>query len=149
MLLRDSLKLKKLNDEIIALKNMLKSSERRDSLKSISKQERIDSLRYANLSGELDDLAKSLQTAVSKNSKDEEVIAKRKIQEKMADREKQKGVLTLDSHVLNRGYMCPITRAPSLHPPGLCRALSKCSPSANSEHLSLGCTHAAAPRLHL
>jgi hypothetical protein len=90
MLLRDSLKLKKLNDEIIALRNMLKSSERRDSLKSISKQERIDSLRYANLSGELDDLAKSLQTAVSKNSKDEEVIAKRNIQEKMADREKQK-----------------------------------------------------------
>ena len=90
MLLRDSLKLKKLNDEIIALKTMLKSSERRDSLKSISKQERIDSLRYANLSSELDDLAKSLQTAVSKNSKDEEVIAKRKIQEKMADREKQK-----------------------------------------------------------
>ena len=90
MLLRDSLKLKKLNDEIIALKTMLKSSERRDSLKSISKQERIDSLRYANLSSELDDLAKSLQTAVSKNSKDEEVIAKRKIQEKVADREKQK-----------------------------------------------------------
>ena len=90
MLLRDSLKLKKLNDEIIALKTMLKSSERRDSLKSISKQERIDSLRYANLSSELDDLAKSLQTAVSKKSKDEEVIAKRKIQEKMADREKQK-----------------------------------------------------------
>ncbi len=92
MLLRDSLKLKKLNDEIIALKTMLKSSERRDSLKSISKQERIDSLRYANLSSELDDLAKSLQTAVSKKSKDEEVIAKRKIQEEMAEREKQKEV---------------------------------------------------------
>ena len=90
MLLRDSLKLKKLNDEIIALKTMLKSSERRDSLKSISKQERIDSLRYANLSSELDDLAKSLQTAVSKKSKDEEIIAKRKIQEEMAEREKQK-----------------------------------------------------------
>ena len=92
MLLRDSLKLKKLNDEIIALKAMLKSSERRDSLKSISKQERIDSLRYANLSSELDDLAKSLQTAVSKKSKDEEVIAKQKIQEEMAEREKQKEV---------------------------------------------------------
>jgi len=90
MLLRDSLKLKKLNDEIIALKAMLKSSERRDSLKSISKQERIDSLRYANLSSELDDLAKSLQTAVSKKSKDEEIIAKRKIQEEMVEREKQK-----------------------------------------------------------
>ena len=90
MLLRDSLKLKKLNDEIIALKTMLKSSERRDSLKSISKQERIDSLRYANLSSELDDLAKSLQTAVSKKSKDEEIIAKRKIQEEMVEREKQK-----------------------------------------------------------
>ena len=90
MLLRDSLKLKKLNDEIIALKTMLKSSERRDSLKSISKQERIDSLRYANLSSELDDLAKSLQTAVSKKSKNEEVIAKQKIQEEMAEREKQK-----------------------------------------------------------
>ena len=61
MLLRDSLKLKKLNDEIVALKGMLRSSERRDSLKSISKQERLDSLRYANLSSELDELAKSLQ----------------------------------------------------------------------------------------
>ena len=90
MLLRDSLKLKKLNDEIVALKGMLKSSERRDSLKSISKQERLDSLRYANLSSELDDLAKSLQVAVSKESKDEEVKAKRKIQEEMAEREKQK-----------------------------------------------------------
>ena len=90
MLLRDSLKLKKLNDEIVALKGMLRSSERRDSLKSISKQERLDSLRYANLSSELDDLAKSLQVAVSKESKDEEVKAKRKIQEEMAEREKQK-----------------------------------------------------------
>ena len=90
MLLRDSLKLKKLNDEIVALKGMLRSSERRDSLKSISKQERLDSLRYANLSSELDELAKSLQVAVSKESKDEEVIAKRKIQEEMAEREKQK-----------------------------------------------------------
>ncbi len=32
MLLRDSLKLKKLNDEIVALKTMLKSAEKRDSL---------------------------------------------------------------------------------------------------------------------
>jgi len=90
MLLRDSLKLKRLNDEIVALKGMLKSSERRDSLKSISKQERLDSLRYANLSSELDDLAKSLQAAVTKESKDEEAKAKRKIQEEMAEREKQK-----------------------------------------------------------
>ena len=90
MLLRDSLKLKKLNDEIVALKEMLKSAERRDSLKTINKQDRIDSLRYANLSTELDDLAKSLQVAVSKESKDEEVIAKRKIQEEMVEREKQK-----------------------------------------------------------
>ena len=34
MLLRDSLKLKKLNDEIVALKSMLKSAEKRDSLKN-------------------------------------------------------------------------------------------------------------------
>ena len=90
MLLRDSLKLKKLNDEILALKSMLRSSERRDSLKSISKQERLDSLRYNNLSSELDDLAKSLQVAVSKESKEEEVVAKRKIQDEMAERERQK-----------------------------------------------------------
>ena len=90
MLLRDSLKLKKLNDEIMALKSMLKSSERRDSLKTISKQERIDSLRYVSLSSELDDLAKSLQVAVTTKSKDEEVIAKRKIQLEMDEREKQK-----------------------------------------------------------
>ena len=49
MLLRDSLKLKKLNDEIVALKSMLRSAEKRDSLKTISKQERIDSLRYVSL----------------------------------------------------------------------------------------------------
>ena len=90
MLLRDSLKLKKLNDEILALKSMLRSSGRRDSLKSISKQERLDSLRYNNLSSELDDLAKSLQVAVSKESKEEEVVAKRKIQDEMAERERQK-----------------------------------------------------------
>ena len=90
MLLRDSLKLKKLNDEILALKSMLISSGRRDSLKSISKQERLDSLRYNNLSSELDDLAKSLQVAVSKESKEEEVVAKRKIQDEMAERERQK-----------------------------------------------------------
>lgn len=90
MLLRDSLKLKKLNDEIMALKAMLKSSERRDSLKTVSKQERIDSLRYVSLSSELDELAKSLQVAVTTKSKDEEVIAKRKIQAEMEEREKQK-----------------------------------------------------------
>ena len=90
MLLRDSLKLKKLNDEIMALKSMLKSSERRDSLKTISKQERIDSLRYVSLSSELDELAKSLQVAVTTKSKDEEAIAKRKIQVEMEDRERQK-----------------------------------------------------------
>ena len=90
MLLRDSLKLKKLNDEILALKSMLRSSGRRDSLKSISKQERLDSLRYNNLISELDALAKSLQLAVSKESKEEEVVAKRKIQDEMAERERQK-----------------------------------------------------------
>ena len=90
MLLRDSLKLKKLNDELVALKAMLKSAEKRDSLKTVSKQERIDSLRYVSLSSELDELAKSLQVAVTSKSKDEEVVAKRKIQEKMADRERQK-----------------------------------------------------------
>lgn len=90
MLLRDSLKLKKLNDEIVALKSMLKSAEKRDSLKAVSKQERIDSLRYVSLSTELDELAKSLQTAVTSKSKDEEVKAKRKIQAEMAEREKQK-----------------------------------------------------------
>ena len=90
MLLRDSLKLKKLNDELVALKAMLKSAEKRDSLKTVSKQERIDSLRYVSLSSELDELAKSLQVAVSSQSKDEEVVAKRKIKEEMADREKQK-----------------------------------------------------------
>ena len=90
MLLRDSLKLKKLNDEIVALKSMLKSSERRDSLRTISKQERLDSLRYANLSSELDDLAKSLQIAVTSKSKEDENKAKQKIQEEMAEREIQK-----------------------------------------------------------
>tara|TARA_B100000073_G_scaffold9187_1_gene7737 strand:- start:460 stop:2313 length:1854 start_codon:yes stop_codon:yes gene_type:complete len=90
MLLRDSLKLKKLNDEIVALKSMLKSSERRDSLRTISKQERLDSLRYANLSSELDDLAKSLQVAVTSKSKEDENKAKQKIQEEMAEREIQK-----------------------------------------------------------
>jgi hypothetical protein len=90
MLLRDSLKLKKLNDEIMALKSMLRSSEKRDSLKTISKQERIDSLRYVSLSSELDELAKSLQVAVTTKSKDEEVIAKRNIQAEMEDRERQK-----------------------------------------------------------
>ena len=90
MLLRDSLKLKKLNDEIIALKSMLKSSERRDSLRTISKQERLDSLRYENLSGELDELAKSLQVAVTSQSKEDENKAKKKIQQEMAEREIQK-----------------------------------------------------------
>lgn len=90
MLLRDSLKLKKLNDEIVALKAMLKSAEKRDSLKTVSKQERIDSLRYVSLSSELDELAKSLQVAVTSKSNDEEVVSKRKIQEEMADRERQK-----------------------------------------------------------
>ena len=79
MLLRDSLKLKKLNDEIVALKAMLKNAEKRDSLKAVSKQERIDSLRYVSLSSELDELAKSLQVAVTSKSKDEEVVSKRKI----------------------------------------------------------------------
>ena len=69
---------------------MLKSAEKRDSLKTVSKQERIDSLRYVSLSTELDELAKSLQTAVVSKSKDEEVKAKRKIQAEMAEEKNRK-----------------------------------------------------------
>jgi hypothetical protein len=90
MLMRDSLKLNKLNNEILALRAMLESAERRDSLETINKQAILDSLRYENLSGDLDNLAKSLQDAVAKESEEEEKEAEAKIHEEINIREREK-----------------------------------------------------------
>ena len=90
MLMRDSLKLKKLNDEIFALRIMLRSAEKRDSLETLNKQAMLDSLRYENLSGDLDKLAQSLQSAMAKESKEEEKEAEAKIMEEINIREREK-----------------------------------------------------------
>ena len=90
MLMRDSLKLNKLNNEIFALRAMLESAERRDSLETINKQATLDSLRYENLSGDLDNLAKSLQDAVARESEEEEKEAEAKIHEEINIREREK-----------------------------------------------------------
>ena len=90
MLMRDSLKLKKLNDEILALRAMLISAEKRDSLETLNKQAILDSLRYENLSSDLDNLAQSLQSAMEKESKEEEKEAEAKIMEEINIRELEK-----------------------------------------------------------
>ena len=90
MLMRDSLKLKKLNDEILALRAMLRSAEKRDSLETLNKQAILDSLRYENLSSDLDNLAQSLQSAMEKESKEEEKEAEAKIMEEINIREREK-----------------------------------------------------------
>ena len=90
MLMRDSLKLKKLNDEILALRAMLLSAEKRDSLETLNKQAILDSLRYENLSSDLDNLAQSLQSAMEKESKAEEKEAEAKIMEEINIRELEK-----------------------------------------------------------
>ena len=90
MLMRDSLKLKKLNDEILALRAMLISAEKRDSLETLNKQAILDSLRYENLSSDLDNLAQSLQSAMEKESKEEEKEAEAKIMEEINIREREK-----------------------------------------------------------
>ena len=90
MLMRDSLKLKELNDEILALRAMLISAEKRDSLETLNKQAILDSLRYENLSSDLDNLAQSLQSAMEKESKEEEKEAEAKIMEEINIREREK-----------------------------------------------------------
>jgi len=90
MLMRDSLKLKELNDEILALRAMLISAEKRDSLETLNKQAILDSLRYENLSSDLDNLAQSLQSAMEKESKEEEKEAEAKIMEEIDIREREK-----------------------------------------------------------
>ena len=90
MLMRDSLKLKKLNDEIQTLKQMLTSAEKRDSLEAISKQEKIDSIRYASLSNDLDKLSNSLKTALINDPSDKKEDSKAKIEEELKIREDEK-----------------------------------------------------------
>ena len=90
MLMRDSLKLRALNDEIQTLRIMLESAERRDSLETANRQEKLDSLRYENLSSDLDDLAHSLQKAMETESREAEDEATAEIQKEINIREQER-----------------------------------------------------------
>ena len=90
MLMRDSLKLRALNDEIQALRIMLEAAERRDSLETANRQEKLDSLRYENLSSDLDDLAHSLQKAMETESREAEDEATAEIQKEINIREQER-----------------------------------------------------------
>ena len=90
MLMRDSLKLRALNDEIQALRIMLETAERRDSLETANRQEKLDSLRYENLSSDLDDLAHSLQKAMETESREAEDEATAEIQKEINIREQER-----------------------------------------------------------
>tara|TARA_B110000444_G_C18828870_1_gene591960 strand:+ start:3 stop:785 length:783 start_codon:yes stop_codon:yes gene_type:complete len=69
---------------------MLTSAEKRDSLEAISKQEKIDSIRYESLSDDLDKLSNSLKTALINDPSDKKEDSKAKIEEELKIREDEK-----------------------------------------------------------
>jgi len=86
MLKSDSLKLKKLNDDILALKEMLGSAQDEE----VVKQSTVDSVKYSNLDTKLKTLQGMLLTAMMKDSLAAKKVAEDKIAEELALKEKEK-----------------------------------------------------------
>lgn len=86
MLKNDSLKLKKLNDEIQALKDMQYSAQDKESVKQSS----VDSVKYSNLDTKLKSLQGMLLSAMMKDSLAAKKIAEEKIAKELAIKEKEK-----------------------------------------------------------
>ena len=90
LMLRDSMKMDKLNTEITALKEMLTVSNTTDSVKKEKQKGSLDSARFALLDNELQGLRQMLLRSMLQDSVDAQQQAQIEIQKELKAREKEK-----------------------------------------------------------
>tara|TARA_B100000686_G_scaffold94808_1_gene101347 strand:- start:48104 stop:49918 length:1815 start_codon:yes stop_codon:yes gene_type:complete len=90
MMLRDSMKMANLNNEISALKDLLVVSKSEDSTKKVNRQSKLDSSRFATLDNELQGLRQMLLRSMLQDSVDAQKKAQFEIEKELQSREKEK-----------------------------------------------------------
>ena len=90
MMLRDSMKMANLNNEISALKDLLVVSKSEDSTKKVNRQSKLDSSRFATLDNELQGLRQMLLRSMLQDSVDAQKEAQFEIEKELQSREKEK-----------------------------------------------------------
>jgi len=90
MMLRDSMQHENLNNEIEALKDLLKASKGGDEEKKANKQSTLDSSRFATLDNELQSLRKMLLRSMLQDSVEAQKQAQAQIEKELLAREKEK-----------------------------------------------------------
>ncbi|MED5427983.1 MAG: flagellar M-ring protein FliF C-terminal domain-containing protein [Candidatus Neomarinimicrobiota bacterium] len=90
MMLRDSIKMANLNNEISALRDLLTVSKIEDSTKKESRQSKLDSSRFAVLDNELQGLRQMLLRSMLQDSVEAQKQAQMEIEKELSAREKEK-----------------------------------------------------------
>ena len=90
MMLRDSMKMANLNNEISALRDLLTVSKSEDSTKKESRQSKLDSSRFAVLDNELQGLRQMLLRSMLQDSVEAQKQAQVEIEKELSAREQEK-----------------------------------------------------------
>ena len=90
MMLRDSMKMANLNNEISALRDLLTVSKIEDSTKKESRQSKLDSSRFAVLDNELQGLRQMLLRSMLQDSVEAQKQAQMEIEKELSAREQEK-----------------------------------------------------------
>ena len=90
MMLRDSMKMANLNNEISALRDLLTVSKIEDNTKKESRQSKLDSSRFAVLDNELQGLRQMLLRSMLQDSVEAQKQAQMEIEKELSAREKEK-----------------------------------------------------------
>ena len=90
MMLRDSMKMANLNNEISALRDMLTVSKSEDSTKKENRQSNLDSSRFALLDNELQGLRQVLLRSMLQDSVEAQKLAQVEIEKELSAREQEK-----------------------------------------------------------
>ena len=90
MMLRDSMKMANLNNEISALRDLLVVSKNEDSVKKVTRQSKLDSSRFATLDNELQGLRQMLLRSMLQDSVEAQKQAQLEIEKELISRENEK-----------------------------------------------------------
>ena len=90
MMLRDSVKMANLNNEISALRDLLTVSKGEDSTKKEDRQSKLDSSRFAVLDNELQGLRQVLLRSMLQDSVEAQKLAQVEIEKELSSREQEK-----------------------------------------------------------
>ena len=90
MMLRDSMKMANLNNEISALRDLLIVSKSEDSTKKEDRQSKLDSSRFALLDNELQGLRQVLLRSMLQDSVEAQKLAQVEIEKELSAREQEK-----------------------------------------------------------